>query len=229
MLILIFIVFIFIVDSSWCTSRLKKSIFNVTIIIIYHYVVSLNVYSTFFSASYMWVAQIQRQETRGKIWRYTRIGKGGKHDMRWGERKWQSNSEKIPCLCFLHLTRIFLFLLLSHQCLPLTALSDPSPLIWGYLLSYVLETWKTVCQWFIQPCLCTQMLSIPSYLFSHSLSSPPTDLHASLLPDVISTAFTELINGLEGWVLFSWDNSFSLSLAHTDNYIQKMRKQCKKR
>lgn len=38
---------------------------------------------------------------------------------------------------------------------------------------------------------------------------------------VISTAFTELINGAEGRALLNWDNSFSLSLAHTDNYIEK--------
>lgn len=46
---------------------------------------------------------------------------------------------------------------------------------------------------------------------------------------VFSTAFTELINGAEGWALLNWDNSFSLSLAHVDNYIQKIRTSCKKR
>lgn len=38
---------------------------------------------------------------------------------------------------------------------------------------------------------------------------------------VISTAFTELINRVEGWVLLNWDISFSLSLAHTDDYLEK--------
>ncbi len=46
---------------------------------------------------------------------------------------------------------------------------------------------------------------------------------------VISTAFTELINGAEGWVLLNWDDSFSLSLAHMVNYIEKKRMWCKKR
>ena len=41
---------------------------------------------------------------------------------------------------------------------------------------------------------------------------------------VISTAFTELINGAEGWVPLNWDNSFSLSLAHMDNCMEKHRK-----
>lgn len=38
---------------------------------------------------------------------------------------------------------------------------------------------------------------------------------------VISTAFTELINRAEGRVLLKWDNSFSLSLAHMDDYLEK--------
>lgn len=45
----------------------------------------------------------KRQE--GKYEDIPELGKEGeKHDRRWGKRKWQSNSEEILCLCFLHST-----------------------------------------------------------------------------------------------------------------------------
>lgn len=68
-------------------------------------------------------------------------------------------------------------------------------------------------------------MDLSSDLFSVCPLSPslfiPQCLTRFTSTAVISTAFTELINGAEGWVLLNWDNSFSLSLAHMDNYMEK--------
>lgn len=62
----------------------------------------------------------------------------------------------------------------------------------------------------------------PSFLFLSFTLFIPHWLTCFTSTAVISTAFTELINGAGGWVLLNWDNS-SLSLAHMDNYIEKRR------
>lgn len=69
----------------------------------------------------------------------------------------------------------------------------------------------------------------PSFLLYPFTLFIPHWLTCFTSPAVISTAFTELINGAEGWVLLNWDNFFSLSPAHMDNYIMKRRKWCKQR
>ena len=124
-------------------------------------------------------------------------------------------------------TPVFLPALLSHQFLPPTALSSAKPLIRRYLLDDVLETLKKKkkeirCQMFTHTAV---NMDLSSDLFSVcplSLSLfIPQCLTCFTSTAVISTAFTELINGAEGWVLLNWDNSFSLSLAHMDNYVEK--------
>lgn len=133
-------------------------------------------------------------------------------------------------------TPVFLFPLPSHQFLPLTVLSSKKLLIRRHLLDYVLETNK---QKKTMPVVYTDYCEHGYVLrFVSSPSFPFLPFAALFIPHwltcftstaVISTAFTELINGAEGRALLNWDNSFSLSLAHMDNYIEKRRTLCKKR
>ena len=125
-------------------------------------------------------------------------------------------------------TPVFLPTLPSHQFLPPTALSSAKPLIRRYLLDDVLETLKkkkkSASDVYTQCCEHGSVLRFVFRPSSLSLSLSlfiPQWLTCFTSTAVISTAFTELINGAEGWVPLNWDNSFSLSLAHMDNCMEK--------
>lgn len=86
------------------------------------------------------------------------------------------------------------------------------------LLVYVLETLKTN-----KDTLSPQIYFSPSMFFPFKSLSIPHWLRCFTSTAVISTAFTELINGAEGRVPLDWDNAFSLSVAHMDNCTEKRR------
>ncbi len=175
------------------------------------------------------MAQLQAEERR--IWRCTE-GVGKEREV-WvnrrkrGEEKRERVKKHNVYVFYAQLsifrTTIFLLPLPSHQFLPLTALSGTKPLIRRHLLGYVLQTvvYTHCCEHGrvlrISFSLSLSFLCLPLTLFI------PHWLTCFTSTAVISTAFTELINGAEGWVLLNWDNSFSLSLAHMDNYIEKKR------